>query len=131
MLEFVDTWIYDEADRKIETTGSQKKYQLKVSNSKYLRTCMTYIDRPSVGLENNINLFLYHKETGDVFRGNQEIRTDINIPDPDNNTEVIHLENPSSGNYEISMAGRNLLDEPLDFALVVTGDGISSLTEIE
>jgi hypothetical protein len=131
ILEFVDTWIYDDRNRKIKETGSQKKYRLKVSNGKYLRVCMTHIDRPSVGLENNINLFLYHKETGNVFRGNQQIRTDINIPDPDNNVEVIRLENPSDGNYEVSVAGRNLLDEPLDFGLVVTGDNISSLAEIE
>ncbi len=133
-LEFIDTWIYPDSTRKIRETGSLKIYRLVTQDSKALRICMAYIDRPSAGLENNLNLFLYNTETEEVFRGNEQILTDIDIEhigDPYNNVEIIRIVNPSDGSYEIRVEGSNLIDENLDFALVVTGENISWLEEIQ
>jgi serine protease AprX len=130
-LEFVDTWIYKDNSRKIMETGKQKKYRIKTSNSKFLKICMTYNDRPSVGLENNLNLFLYDIETQEIKSGNEQIQSGSKYGDPDNNVEVIRVENPLDRTYEISVRGKNLIDENLDFSLVVSGENISSLVEVE
>ena len=51
-------------------------------------------------------------------------------PDPDNNVEVIRLSNPIPGTYLLKIEALNLLFLPQDFALVVTGELNSPLTEI-
>jgi hypothetical protein len=133
-LEFIDTWIYSENSRKITETGSLKRYGFVTQGTKYLRICMTYNDTPSNGLENNLNLFLYNIETGSLVRGNEQVFTNIDIAhlgDPENNVEVIRIENPSDGRYEISIEGTNVFNENLDFALVVTGENITWLSEIQ
>ncbi len=62
--------------------------------------------------------------------GNENLPMSLKIPDPDNNVEVVRLENPQKGNYLIQISATNLLKLPQDFALVVTGELTSSLVEI-
>jgi serine protease AprX len=54
--------------------------------------------------------------------GNQQLRQSLNIPDVDNNVEVLRIDNPKPGPYLIQVTATNLLRPPQDFALVVTGD---------
>ena len=47
--------------------------------------------------------------------------------DPDNNVEIVRIENPPVGQYLIQITASNLLKAPQDFALVATGKSISKL----
>ena len=54
--------------------------------------------------------------------GNQQLRQSLNIPDVDNNVEVVRIDSPKPGSYLIQVTATNLLRSPQDFALVVTVD---------
>ena len=127
-LEFVDSW--NDQNRQFSETGQRIQFQLSISNSSYLKVCMAYTDAPGRGLQNNLNVFLQHKESGDLWMGNQDLPFSLNIPDPDNNVEVIRLDNPKPGTYNIFIDALNLLVSPQDFALVVTGENISPLAQV-
>jgi len=44
--------------------------------------------------------------------------------------EVIRITSPAQGNYLIQITATNLLRQPQDFALVVTGENISNLVRM-
>jgi hypothetical protein len=48
--------------------------------------------------------------------GNENIPLSLKIPEPDNYVEVIRLENPSPGTYNIYVQAKNLLSMPQVFA---------------
>jgi serine protease AprX len=127
-LEFVDSW-NDEA-RQFSSVGQIFTFQLSKIGNTYLRVCLAYTDPPGRGLQNDLNLFLEHKESGQIWYGNQDVPFSWKIPDPDNNVEVIRLETSTPGTYNIHIQAKNLLSLQQDFALVVTGEGISSLVQI-
>ena len=127
-LEFVDSW--NDQNKQFSETGQRIQFQLSISNSSYLKVCMAYTDAPGRGLQNNLNVFLQHKESGDLWMGNQDLPFSLNIPDPDNNVEVIRLDNPKPGTYNIFIDALNLLVPSQDFALVVTGENISPLAQV-
>jgi serine protease AprX len=79
-------------------------------------------------LQNNLNLFVQHEPSGKKWIGNANLPLSLGVPDPDNNVEVIRLENPESGAYLIQISAINLLRPPQDYALVVTGELGSKLT---
>jgi hypothetical protein len=51
----------------------------------------------------------------------------LGIPDPENNVEIVRVQNPGPGNYLIQISATNLLSTGQDFALVVLGDLASSI----
>lgn len=61
---------------------------------------------------------------------NAQIPNSLNIPDPDNNVEAVRIENVPVGTYLIQVTASNLLKGPQDFALVVTGENVSTLVPI-
>ena len=46
----------------------------------------------------------------------------LGIPDPENNVEIVRVQNPVPGDYLIQISATNLLSKGQDFALVVAGD---------
>ena len=47
----------------------------------------------------------------------------LNIPDPDNNVEVIRIDNPPAGDFLVQVNAQNLLNTGgQTFALVAVGD---------
>jgi hypothetical protein len=117
-LEFVDGW---KDGPKLGQTGERVRYDLLVEAGYPLRICLTWTDLPARGLQNNLNLILEHRETGRRRMGNEGLPMSLNIPDPENNVEVIRLEDPEPGTYLIQVSATNLLRGGQDFALVVTG----------
>ena len=127
-LEFVDNW--KDREKQLSRTGQSFYYKFSLSGGKYLRVCMAYTDVAGRGLQNNLNLFMQHSESKKIFMGNEDIPFSFKGPDPDNNVEVIRLPNPIPGTYLLKIEALNLLFLPQDFALVVTGELNSPLTEI-
>jgi len=127
-LEFQDTW----QQKKLQFTrsGQRFRFQCSISGGAWLRICLTWTDLPARALQNNLNLFVQHLPSGKKWIGNEHLPMGLKIPDPDNNVEVVRLENPPAGNYLIQISATNLLKGPQDFALVVTGELTSPLTTV-
>jgi len=127
-LAFEDNWKVPA--RQLANTGARKRFMLQAGGGKSLRVCLAYTDAPGRGLQNNLNLFVQTPDNTKLF-GNQQLRQSLNIPDVDNNVEIVRIDNPKPGSYLIQVTATNLLSSPQDFALVVTGDlGGSTLQAI-
>ena len=94
-----------------------------------LRICLTWTDLPARALQNNLNLFV-QLPTGDKRLGNEELPGSLNIPDPENNVEIVRIDDPAAGKYLIQVSATNLLRGPQDFALVASGALTSQLVEM-
>lgn len=127
-LEFLDTW--KDPQNQFVGTGQRLRIQFSISGGDWLRICLTWTDLGARALQNNLNLFVQHIPSGQKWRGNEGLPMSLKIPDPDNNVEVVRLENPAVGDYQIQITATNLLQGPQDFALVVTGELASSLVQI-
>jgi subtilisin family serine protease len=124
-VQFVDDW--QTPGKSLSTTGSGARYRFSVGEgAKMLRVCLAYTDFGARALQNNLNLFL-QLPSGKKKIGNEKLPNSLNIPDPDNNVEVIRIDNPEPGDYLVQVTATNLLRTPQDFALVVTGEGVSEL----
>jgi serine protease AprX len=125
-LEFVDTW--QKPRKQLQRSGQRDRFRVRMSGGKWLRICLAWTDVAARALQNNLNLFVQHEPSGKKWIGNANLPLSLGVPDPDNNVEVIRLENPESGAYLIQISAINLLRPPQDYALVVTGELGSKLT---
>ena len=128
LLKYVDA---DQAGPMAFTqTGQRVRFQFSVTgHASMLRICLAYTDLEARALQNNLNLFLQLPDSSKKL-GNAQLPNSLNIPDPDNNVEVIRITSPAQGNYLIQITATNLLRQPQDFALVVTGENISNLVRM-
>ena len=112
------------------STGQRFRFQLSLAApSSVLSICIAYTDLPARALQNNLNLFVQKPDNTKVV-GNAQLPMSLNIPDPDNNVEIVRLPDAAAGIYIIQISATNLLRGPQDFALVVTGENLSGLTPI-
>ena len=127
-LEFVDSW--QNSATQFTSTGQRFRFQFSLAApSPVLSICIAYTDLPARALQNNLNLFVQKPDNTKVV-GNAQLPMSLNIPDPDNNVEIVRLPNAAAGVYIIQISATNLLRGPQDFALVVTGENLSGLTPI-
>jgi subtilisin family serine protease len=127
-LEFVDNW--EDAGEQFDRTGQRMRYRFSIAGGPSLRITMAYTDLPARALQNNLNLFVQHSQSGQKWIGNTQLPMGLKIPDPDNNVEMVRIENPPAGDYLIQISVTNLLKGPQDFALVVTGDLSTGLQKV-
>ncbi|HYN53621.1 MAG TPA: S8 family serine peptidase [Methylotenera sp.] len=126
-LQFVDDW----QNFQFTRTGQRMRYQFVLpANAPELRLCMAYSDYPARGLQNNLNLIAEHIESGTKYLGNANLPNALTLLDSDNNLEVIRIDGAQQGTYLIQVLAANLLHPNQDFALVVTGVGVPTLTSI-
>lgn len=118
-LAFIDNW--QAPGDHFTATGARKRYMVQVTGGTMLRICLAYTDAPGRSLQNNLNLFVQMPDNQKMF-GNQQLRNSLNIPDVDNNVEVLRIANPQPGAYLIQISAVNLLHAPQDFALAVSGE---------
>ena len=127
-LRFVDDW--NPAPKGFTVTGQRKRFQFTLpASGSPLRVCLVYTDLPARALQNDLNLFVQLPD-GQKIMGNMQLPNSLNIPDPQNNIEIVRIDAAPAGPYLIQVAATNLLKGPQDFALVVTGDNVSPLTSI-
>lgn len=127
-LRFVDDW--SPAPQGFTVTGERKRFQFTLpAGGSPLRVCLVYTDLPARALQNDLNLFL-QLPNGQKIIGNTQLPMSLNIPDPQNNIEIVRIDAAAAGAYLIQVSATNLLKGPQDFALVVTGDNVSTLTSI-
>jgi serine protease AprX len=127
-VRFVDEW--QAPAQSFTVTGQRKRYQFSIAApAGPLRICLAYTDLPMRALQNDLNLFL-QLPSGQKMFGNAQVSDSLHIPDPANNVEIIRIDNPAPGQYLIQVSATNLLKGPQDFALAVTGEGVSDLVAI-
>lgn len=127
-LEFIDSW--KDPDKQFVRSGQRLRFQFSISGNEALRICLTWTDLPARALQNNLNLFVQHLQSGQKWVGNEDLPMGLKIPDPDNNVEVVRLPNPAPGDYLIQITATNLLRGPQDFALVVAGQLTTALAQV-
>jgi subtilisin family serine protease len=125
-LEFYDNWGSPAAHFTV--TGQRRRFSFNLNPGGWLRITLAYTDPPGRSLQNNLNLFLQLPDGTKRF-GNAGVPQGMNRPDATNNVEVIRLEPAPAGSYLIQVVASNLL-EPQDFALVVTGNLSTPMTEV-
>jgi serine protease AprX len=128
-LQFVDDW--RKVNLAFAATGQRRRFQFALpANTPELRICMAYTDLAARALQNNLNLVVQHLESSTKWMGNASLPDALTSPDPDNNVEVVRIQNPAAGTYLIQVFAANLLKPLQDFALIVTGVGVPVLNEI-
>lgn len=130
-LEFADTW--KTKARTFTETGERLLYQITVGPSLPLRVCLVWTDPPARSLQNSLVLLVDDPAHAKVI-GNAQASTLLNVAgglrDPNNNIQVVRIAQPKAGLYTIAITASMLLLPPQPFALVLTGDLQSPLTEL-
>lgn len=125
-LEFYDNW--NSPGSHFTVTGQRKRFSFTLNGGGFLRITLAYTDPPGRALQNNLNVFL-QPPAGPKLFGNMTLPLGLNQPDATNNVEVIRIDNAAPGPYLIQVVVSNLL-EPQDFALVVTANFATPMTEV-
>lgn len=126
-LHFVDDW---QPGAGFTASGQRRRYHLTLgADSPSLRICLAYTDHPARALQNNLNLIVQLPDASKVM-GNAQLPNSLRIPDPDNNVEIVRIDNAVAGTYLIQVSASNLLKPPQDFALVATGENVTSFVQI-
>jgi subtilisin family serine protease len=128
-IRFNDEWDAPNGQR-FTVTGQRKRFQITVGDKLPLRICMAYTDVPARALQNNLNLFLLRFGASgppQKWVGNENLPLGLQETDPENNVEILRVDQPEPGNYIVQISASNLLSDSQDFALVVTGDLKSDL----
>jgi len=118
-LQFLDTW--QTPVQQLPDSGSRIRIQFSISGGVWLRICLVWTDLPARALQNNLDLFVQHLPSRQKWVGNGNLPGSLKIPDPENNVEVVRLDNPLPGEYLVQITATNLLAGPQDYALVVAG----------
>jgi hypothetical protein len=129
-LLFRDTW--KSPTDMFAQTGQRFRFHLKVGGALPLGICLAWTDPGARGLQNSLVLLV---DDGQAKRvGNAQAATLLNVSggprDPNNNVQVVKIEKPRAGDYTIAITASMLLVPPQSFALVVTGDLQSALTQL-
>ena len=126
-LHFVDDW---QPGAGFTASGQRRRYHLTLgAGCPSLRICLAYTDHPARALQNNLNLTVQLPDASKVM-GNAQLPNSLRIPDPDNNVEIVRIDNAVAGTYLIQVSASNLLKAPQDFALVATGENVTSFNQI-
>ncbi|HTF20015.1 MAG TPA: S8 family serine peptidase [Chryseolinea sp.] len=127
-LAFIDSW--ETPELQFSSTGERFLFSINVSTGASLRVCLCWTDPPGRGLQNNLNVFVMHRQEQRKWVGNHELPRTITSFDRDNNVEIIRVDKPLPGEYMIAIQAANIIFSPQDFAMVVTGDLTSTLTQL-
>lgn len=101
-------------------TGQVRAIGLDVASSAVpLRIVLAYSDYPGSTLVNDLNLLVTAPD-GQRFAGNQPVGGAPAL-DPRNNVEVIQVDQPASGAWQVQVVGSNVPFGPQEFALVAIG----------
>lgn len=111
----------DAANGAINNTGDVREYRISVDADLPLRICLAWSDPPGRGVQNDLDLAVRRAGSSKRWIGNEDrpqLRKDF---DRQNNVEIVRIEAPEAGIYQIRVAAWNILRPPQPFALVVTG----------
>jgi serine protease AprX len=101
-------------------TGRIRVIGLDVASSAVpLRIVLAYSDYPGSTLVNDLNLLVTAPD-GQRYAGNQPVGGPAAL-DPRNNVEVIQVDQPASGTWQVQVVGSNVPFGPQEYALVAIG----------
>lgn len=111
----------DTAHGAMTNTGDVREYRVTVVAGLPLRICLAWSDPPGRGVQNDLDLAVRRAGSSKRWIGNEnrlQLRKGF---DRQNNVEIVRIEAPEAGTYQIRVAAWNILHPSQPFALVVTG----------
>jgi subtilisin family serine protease len=118
VLAFADNW-QNQAEH-LSRAGMRRRFRFRLRDQGPLRVTLAYTDAPGRGIQNDLSLIL-ELPGGEKHLGNEHTPLAIFHPDPDNNVEVVRIDDAPAGEYLVAVSATTILHPPQDFALVVTG----------
>jgi len=115
----VNVYFFEETEGLATGEASEIVFQV-LSSDIPLRISLAYTDYPGSALVNNLNLMLESPD-GVLYVGNQLSVGDLTM-DTKNNTEVMHIESPETGQWTIKVVASNVPYGPQEFALCYRGN---------
>lgn len=105
-------------------TGDIIEFKFRIaSGTAPLRIAMAYTDYPGENLVNNLNILLFRsrKTAKKQFYAGNGGSSGKRVPDTNNNSEVIHINDPESGAWILQVIASNVPKGPQDYALFFSG----------
>jgi len=123
-LIFKDGYYQDKGEA-FATAEQQYSLDFNVdSNRVDLRITLVWIDPPGRGIQNQLSLIAQNQVNQDLIYSNAEMYpTPLNLPDTNNNVQIIRVPAPTVGKWVVYIIGYNILfGDKQPFALVISGD---------
>lgn len=118
-LEFIDNW--KNRNNILTFSGDRTRYRFTIKNGTPLNICLVWTDPPGRSIQNNINIILEKGNTKWV--GNENLPRKLTQTDRINNVEIIRIDDPQPGDYNIVVIATNfLITTGQPYALIVTAD---------
>ena len=124
-LEFKDTWKTPADD--FSRSGQRVRLKIGVAAGQAFRVCLAWTDAPGRGLQNSLVMIVQHLQSNQKWIANADLPLSILSPDPENNVQLVRIDQPPAGDYLIQLTARNLLQPNQDYALAVAGALTSNL----
>lgn len=104
-------------------TGREHRYRFLVQDGAVpFKVTLAYTDFPGEDLVNNLNL-LVSGPGGQFFLGNDS--SGSRRTDSVNNIEAVVVRTPAAGEWTVRVVASEVLENPQDFSLVISGGGLS------
>jgi len=104
-------------------TGREHRYRFQVQDGAVpFKVTLVYTDFPGEDLVNNLNLLVSGPD-GQFFLGNDF--SGSGRTDSVNNVEGVLVREPAAGEWTVRVVASEVLENPQDFSLVISGGGLS------
>lgn len=117
-LAFVDPW--QNPAEHFNRSGMSKRYRFTLAKAGTLRITMAYTDVAARNAQNDVSIIL-EKPDRTKQVGNENGALNVILPDPNNNVEVIRIDNAPAGDYLVKVVATTIMRVSQDYALVVAG----------
>lgn len=102
-------------------TGELKDHVFEVRDSSIpFKVTLAYTDYPGIRIINNLNLIVT-TPNGKDYHGNQFSPPFDSAYDSGNNTEIVYIPEPATGQYKVTVLASDVSEGPQDYSLVVSG----------
>ncbi|MBB5956841.1 hypothetical protein FHS29_003434 [Saccharothrix tamanrassetensis] len=119
---FADTGADASACPPLHRLGQTVRLPLHPAGPGPLRVCLAWTDPPGRGIQHALSLVVVHRSSGRHWLGNERRRTTYATADTANNVQVVRIDRPAPGDYEVEITAiSELLFGAQDFALAVSG----------
>jgi serine protease AprX len=124
-LAFHDDW---SGACDIQETGGGLRFDVSADPKLPLRVCLAWIDPPGRSVQNCLALRVRHNDSAGEWVGNQQRPQYLAAGlDQANNVQVVRIDPPLAGGYELWVEATSITVPGQSFALVVTGALTSGL----
>jgi subtilisin family serine protease len=113
---------HDDSNVTLHVTGNGFRFDVRTDHTLQLRICLAWTDPPGRSVQNCLALRVRHPASGGEWLGNQNRPKYLSATlDQANNVQVVRVDAPAAGDYELWVEATSLTQNTQAFALAVTG----------